>query len=94
MKIVPPQLLPKLLGIRFDKITQNGMNELDIFKTLTLVRVIFWEFFFFFFCYFASKILGNFFIIIFGYLRTSKKYVLVKFYFSEVWTTLFRFLLF
>ena len=48
MKIVPPQLLPKLLGIRFDKITQNGMNELDIFKTLTLVRVIFWEFFFFF----------------------------------------------
>ena len=49
MKIVPPQLLPKLLGIRFDKITQNGMNELDIFKTLTLVRVIFWEFFFFFF---------------------------------------------
>ena len=49
MKIVPPQPLPKLLGIRFDKITQNGMNELDIFKTLTLVRVIFWEFFFFFF---------------------------------------------
>lgn len=48
MKIVPPQPLPKLLGIRFDKITQNGMNELDIFKTLTLVRVIFWEFFFFF----------------------------------------------
>lgn len=93
MKIVPSQLLPKLLGIRFDKITQNAMNELDIFKTLTLVRVVFWEFLFFF-CYFASKIFGNFFIIIFGYLRTSKKYVLVKFYFSEVWTTLFGFLLF
>ena len=48
MKIVPSQLLPKLLGIRFDKITQNAMNELDIFKTLTLVRAVFWEFLFFF----------------------------------------------